>query len=81
MVFDVAVEFEDIAFNGARSSTCDDGARQHPCEAEAEITSSEVVRVVAKIRSRVVLFDVEWQGPRVPVKRKRDRITAKNETV
>ena len=42
MVFDVAVESEDTGIDGARSSTFDEGARQHPCEAEAEITSPEV---------------------------------------
>ena len=61
MVFDVAVESEDTGFSGARSSTCDEGARQHPCEAEAEVTSSEVDNVVVNIRSRCgVLFDGEW---------------------
>ena len=81
MVFDVAVESEDTGFNGARSSTCDEGAGQHPCEAETEITSSKVDYVVVKIRSRRgVLFDGEWQGQRVQVKRKKDRITAKNKT-
>ena len=81
MVFDVAVKSQDTGFNGARSSTCGEGARQHPCEAEAEITSSEVDHVVVKIRSRCgVLFDGAWRGQRVQVKRKKDRITAKNET-
>ena len=81
MVFDAAVESEDIGFNGARRSTCDEGARHHPCEAEAEITSSEVDHVVVKLRSRCgVLFDGEWQGQRVQVNRKKARITAKNDT-
>ena len=62
MVFDVAVELEDTGFNGARSSTWDEGASQHICEAEAEITSSEVDHVLVKLRSRCcVLFDGEWQ--------------------
>ena len=84
MVFDVAVESEDTicGFNGARCFTCDGGASQHRCEAGAEITSSEVDHVVVKIRSRCgVLFDGEWQGQRVQVKRKKNRITEKNETV
>ena len=62
MVFDVAVESEDTnyGFNGARSSTCDEGASQHRCEADAEITCSEADHVVVKIRSRCgVLFDGE----------------------
>ena len=63
MVFDVAVESEDIGINGALSSTFDEGARQHPCEAEAEITSPEVDHFVVKLRSICgVLFDVQWQG-------------------
>ena len=64
MVFDVAVESEDTncGFNDARSSTCDDGAFQHRCEAGAEITSSEADHVALKNRSRCgVLFDDEWQ--------------------
>ena len=78
LVFDVAVESEDTGFNGARSSTCDEGARHHTCEAEAEVTSSEADHVVVKLRSRCgVRFDGEWQGQRVQVKRKKDRITAK----
>ena len=81
MVFGVAVESEDTnsGFNGARSSTCDEGAGQYRCEAGAEITSSEVDHVVVKIRSTCcVLFDGKWQGRRALVKRK-DRITATNE--
>ena len=83
MVFDVAVESEDTNcdFNVARCCTGVEGAGQHRCEARAEITSSEVDNVVVKTRSRCgVLFDGEWQGQRVQVKRKKDRITAKNET-
>ena len=75
MVFDV----ED---KNCSSSACDEGARQHRCEAGAEITSSKVDNVVVKIRSRCgALFDGECQGQRVQVKRKRDRITAQNERV
>ena len=48
MVFDFAVESEDTGFDDA--STCDEGARQHPCEAETKITSFEVDHVVVKLR-------------------------------
>ena len=56
-------------------------ASQHRCEAGAEITSSKVDRVVVKNRSRCgALFDGKWQGQRVQVKRKKDRISAKKQT-
>ena len=43
MVFDTAIEFEDTncVVNDARSSTCDEGAGQHRCEAGVEIISSK----------------------------------------
>ena len=67
IVFNVAVESEDTGFNGARSSTFDEGAKHHPCEAEVEITSSEVDHVVVKLFK--MWCALRWQ----------ERITAKNE--
>ena len=60
MVFDVPVESEDTScvFNGARSSSCDEGTSQHRCDARAAITSSKADHVVVKNVSRCgVLFD------------------------